>query len=757
MEGAGGGGGGPPRRGRGPRAVLGALDANWVASPQFDRRLGRGPGGKRGGGASAGAGAGGTLGAPPQVAAEGAAPGTPRTPAGGRCGEVAARGRGVTPTPRRASRAVGTPATPSAMATPGRPECERMLAAFQRVLGASEPGAPLTPGSGEERRFQEWLCDLGLPRELICSPVVAKLKQKWAVELENASLREVLRKVKDQELEMAAAEAAEAADLYQAFETECQDLAHRNEGLSQEAAGLRADLHEAQVTIQHLRQKGVGGGKSPWEMEMLEEAHAAIESMTLENTKLAAEKEKIEELRGNLSCEKKELQLRVQKLTTQFEDVVQQNRQYRAEMKGREDQYREIKEGLGGVQEMVLARERLAASEVSGLREQHVEAAAKAEALTAELRASEERLESFSGEKRDLEARLNTAIAELESCRAVSERSELKMEEDMEEASSRIAALTLQNKHLSESLKKAQAERETIGEDIATTSKVLAAIQSNSWKAAEAAQQGRLKDESEGLAKECATALMYLQQVQQENSEMKHSLAEMSAALAQSNQMAEERVSAASRRQREAEQLAARQGECVGQLQAELTRQASECERLVQAAKVSAFELKTEVDVSNAALEAAAGENLKLKEAVKGLQRKGEEAEEARKGVHLAPAVVLTVPVLIQNDREGTETPFDEPAPVGGAASLEATPTAHQPAPRQEVPRAASPESPRVDQTADVFREALLEVRLRSRRAARRRAGKSRRPAADPEYQRRLRALGLPVSPLIARRDRAGN
>ena len=66
-------------------------------------------------------------------------------------------------------------------------------------------------------------------------------------------------------------------------------------------------------------------------------------------------------------------------------------------------------------------------------------------------------------------------------------------------------------------------------------------------------------------------------------------------------------------------------------------------------------------------------------------------------------------------------------------------------------------ESPDVGLTADVFREALLEVRMRSRRAARRRGARgSRQPAADPEYQRRLRALGLPVSPLVSRKDRAG-
>jgi len=126
------------------------------------------------------------------------------------------------------------PSEPGSPLTPGSREEER----FQDWLcdlGPSEPGSPLTPGSREEERFQDWLCDLGLPRGLLRSPAVAKLKLKWAAELENEGLRDVLRKVKDRELEMAA---AEAADLYQAFEIECQELAQRNESLTSEAAGF---------------------------------------------------------------------------------------------------------------------------------------------------------------------------------------------------------------------------------------------------------------------------------------------------------------------------------------------------------------------------------------------------------------------------------------------------------------------------------------------------------------------------------------
>ena len=174
----------------------------------------------------------------------------------------------------------------------------------------------------------------------------------------------------------------------------------------------------------------------------------------------------------------------MQALSAQFEEARQENSLFKAELESQKGQYREIQEGLGGVQEMVLAREKLASSEVSTLREQHAAAAAEAEALATKLRASEGRLGSISGEKEALEARLREAVEQLESCRTATEQSEMQTEEAMEEASSRIAALTLQNRHLGECLKQAQGERDAIGHDIATTSKVLVAIQANSRKAA---------------------------------------------------------------------------------------------------------------------------------------------------------------------------------------------------------------------------------------------------------------------------------
>ena len=643
------------------------------------------------------------------------------------------------------------------MATPGRPECEKMVAAFQRVLGPSDPGAPLTPGSREEERFQDWLCDLGLPRGLLHSPAVAKLKHKWAAELENEGLRNVLRKVKDRELEMAAAEAAEAADLYQAFELECQELAQKNESLTLEAAGLRADLSDARAAIQKLSTSWGGSSKSPWEVEMLEEAHVAIHDMSLENKNLAAENLRIAEQRGSLSCEKKDLQARVQALSTQFEEACRENSLFKAELETQKGQYRQIQEGLGGVEEMVLAREKLASSEVSNLREQHAAAAAEADALASKIRASEGRLGSISGEKEALEARLREAVQQLESCRTATEKSEMQMEEAMEEASSRIAALTLQNRHLGESLKQAQEERDAIGHDIATTSKVLVAIQANSRKAAEAAQRGRLKEDGEGLVEDCATALRNLEQVQQENAEMKRNLVEMSSVLAQTGLHAEERACAASLCKLEAEQTAVLREAEVGQLQAELVEQASECERRVRAAEANAFDLQTEVSVCNAALETATGENIKLKEVLKDLRKKDEQCEEDRRAAKHAPAaVIVAVPVVVPSNPGSDWTPPPRGPVAKTTASLEVQVTPGIQSPPAEPAGASPGESPDTGLTADVFREALLEVRMRSRRAARRRGARgSRRPPADPEYQHRLRALGLPVSPLVSRKDRA--
>ena len=643
------------------------------------------------------------------------------------------------------------------MTTPGRPECEKMVAAFQRVLGPSDPGAPLTPGSREEERFQDWLCDLGLPRGLLHSPAVAKLKHKWAAELENEGLRNVLRKVKDRELEMAAAEAAEAADLYQAFELECQELAQKNESLTLEAAGLRADLSDARAAIQKLSTSWGGSSKSPWEVEMLEEAHVAIHDMSLENKNLAAENLRIAEQRGSLSCEKKDLQARVQALSTQFEEACRENSLFKAELETQKGQYRQIQEGLGGVEEMVLAREKLASSEVSNLREQHAAAAAEADALASKIRASEGRLGSISGEKEALEARLREAVQQLESCRTATEKSEMQMEEAMEEASSRIAALTLQNRHLGESLKQAQEERDAIGHDIATTSKVLVAIQANSRKAAEAAQRGRLKEDGEGLVEDCATALRNLEQVQQENAEMKRNLVEMSSVLAQTGLHAEERACAASLCKLEAEQTAVLREAEVGQLQAELVEQASECERRVRAAEANAFDLQTEVSVCNAALETATGENIKLKEVLKDLRKKDEQCEEDRRAAKHAPAaVIVAVPVVVPSNPGSDWTPPPRGPVAKTTASLEVQVTPGIQSPPAEPAGASPGESPDTGLTADVFREALLEVRMRSRRAARRRGARgSRRPPADPEYQHRLRALGLPVSPLVSRKDRA--
>ena len=643
------------------------------------------------------------------------------------------------------------------MTTPGRPECEKMVAAFQRVLGPSDPGAPLTPGSREEERFQDWLCDLGLPRGLLHSPAVAKLKHKWAAELENEGLRNVLRKVKDRELEMAAAEAAEAADLYQAFELECQELAQKNESLTLEAAGLRADLSDARAAIQKLSTSWGGSSKSPWEVEMLEEAHVAIHDMSLENKNLAAENLRIAEQRGSLSCEKKDLQARVQALSTQFEEACRENSLFKAELETQKGQYRQIQEGLGGVEEMVLAREKLASSEVSNLREQHAAAAAEADALASKIRASEGRLGSISGEKEALEARLREAVQQLESCRTATEKSEMQMEEAMEEASSRIAALTLQNRHLGESLKQAQEERDAIGHDIATTSKVLVAIQANSRKAAEAAQRGRLKEDGEGLVEDCATALRNLEQVQQENAEMKRNLVEMSSVLAQTGLHAEERACAASLCKLEAEQTAVLREAEVGQLQAELAEKASECERRVRAAEANAFDLQTEVSVCNAALETATGENIKLKEVLKDLRKKDEQCEEDRRAAKHAPAaVIVAVPVVVPSNPGSDWTPPPRGPVAKTTASLEVQVTPGIQSPPAEPAGASPGESPDTGLTADVFREALLEVRMRSRRAARRRGARgSRRPPADPEYQHRLRALGLPVSPLVSRKDRA--
>jgi len=646
------------------------------------------------------------------------------------------------------------------------------------------------------------------------SPAVAKLKHKWAAELENEGLRNVMRKVKDRELELAAAEAVEAADLYQAFELECQELAQKNESLTLEAAGLRADLSDARAAIQKLSTSGGGSSKSPWEVEMLEEAHAAIHDMSLENKNLAAENLRIAEQRGSLSCEKKGLQARVQALSTQFEEACQENSLFKAELETQKGQYRQIQEGLGGVEEMVLAREKLASSEVSNLREQHAAAAAEADALASKLRASEGRLGSISGEKEALEARLREAVQQLESCRTATEKSEMQMEEAMEEASSRIAALTLQNRHLGESLKQAQEERDAIGHDIATTSKVLVAIQANSRKAAEAAQRGRLKEDGEGLVEDCATALRHLEQVQQENAKMKEdgeglveecatalrnleqmqqqnakmkeygkglveecatalrnleqvqqenakmkrNLVEMSSVLAHTGLHAEERACAASLCKLEAEQTAVLREAEVGQLQSELVEQASECERRVRAAEANAFDLQTEVSVCNAALETATGENIKLKEVLKDLRKKDEQCEEDRRAAKHAPAaVIVAVPVVVPSNPGSDWTPPPRGPVAKTTASLEVQVTPGIQSPPAEPAGASPGESPDVGLIADVFREALLEVRMRSRRAARRRGARgSRRPAADPEYQRRLRALGLPVSPLVSRKDRAG-
>jgi len=590
------------------------------------------------------------------------------------------------------------------------------------------------------------------------SPAVAKLKHKWAAELENEGLRNVLRKVKDRELEMAAAEAAEAADLYQAFELECQELAQQNESLTLEAAGLRAELSDARAAIQKLSTSGEGSSKSPWEVEMLEEAHAAIHDMSLENKNLTAENLRIAEQRGSLSCEKKELQARIQVLSTQFEEARQENSLFKAELESQKGQYRQIQEDLGGVEEMVLVREKLASSEVSNLREQHAAAIAGADALASKLRASEGRLRSISGEKEVLEARLREAVQKLESCQTATEQSETQMEEAMEEASSRIAALTLQNRHLSESLKQAQEERDAVGHDIATTSKVLIAIQANSRKAAEAAQQGRLKEDGEGLVEECAAALRNLENVQQENAKMKRNLVEMSSVLAQTGLHAEERACAASLCKLEAEQTAVLREAEVGQLQAELAEKASECERRVRAAEANAFDLQTEVSVCNAALETATGENIKLKEVLRNLRKKEEECEEDRRAAERAPAaVIVAVPVVVPCNTGSAVTPPPRGPAAKATASLEVQVTPGILPPAAEPADASPGESPDVGLTADVFREALLEVRMRSRRAARRRGARGiRQPAADPEYQRRLRALGLPVSPLVSRKDRAG-
>ena len=525
-----------------------------------------------------------------------------------------------------------------------------------------------------------------------------------------------------------------------------------------EAAGLRADLSDARAAIQKLSTSGGGSSKSPWEVEMLEEAHAAIHDMSLENKNLAAENLRIAEQRGSLSCEEKGLQARVQALSTQFEEACQENSLFKAELETQKGQYRQIQEGLGGVEEMVLAREKLASSEVSNLREQHAAAAAEADALASKLRASEGRLGSISGEKEALEARLREAVQQLESCLTATEKSEMQMEEAMEEASSRIAALTLQNRHLGESLKQAQEERDAIGHDIATTSKVLVAIQANSRKAAEAAQRGRLKEDGEGLVEECATALRNLEQVQQENAKMKRNLVEMSSVLAHTGLHAEERACAASLCKLEAEQTAVLREAEVGQLQSELVEQASECERRVRAAEANAFDLQTEVSVCNAALETATGENIKLKEVLKDLRKKDEQCEEDRRAAKHAPAaVIVAVPVVVPSNPGSDWTPPPRGPVAKTTASLEVQVTPGIQSPPAEPAGASPGESPDVGLTAAGVREAVLEVRMRSRRAARRRGARgSRRPAADPEYQRRLRALGLPVSPLVSRKDRAG-
>ena len=77
--------------------------------------------------------------------------------------------------------------------------------------------------------------------------------------------------------------------------------------------------------------------------------------------------------------------------------------------------------------------------------------------------------------------------------------------------------------------------------------------------------------------------------MQLENAKMKRNLAEMSSALAQTGLHAEERACAASLRKLEAEQTAALREAEVGQLQAKLAEQASECERRVRAAEANAL------------------------------------------------------------------------------------------------------------------------------------------------------------------------
>ena len=239
---------------------------------------------------------------------------------------------------------------------------------------------------------------------------------------------------------------------------------------------------------------------------------------------------------------------------------------------------------------------------------------------------------------------------------------------------------------------------------------------------------------------------------------MKRNLVEMSSVLAHTGLHAEERACAASLCKLEAEQTAVLREAEVGQLQSELVEQASECERRVRAAEANAFGLQTEVCVCNAALETATGENIKLKEVLKDLRKKDEQCEEDRRAAKHAPAaVIVAVPVVVRSNPGSDWTPPPRGPVAKTTASLEVQVTPGIQSPPAEPAGASPGESPDVGLTADVFREALLEVRMRSRRAARRRGARgSRRPAADPEYQRRLRALGLPVSPLVSRKDRAG-
>ena len=235
-------------------------------------------------------------------------------------------------------------------------------------------------------------------------------------------------------------------------------------------------------------------------------------------------------------------------------------------------------------------------------------------------------------------------------------------------------------------------------------------------------------------------------------------LVEMSSVLAHTGLHAEERACAASLCKLEAEQTAVLREAEVGQLQSELVEQASECERRVRAAEANAFDLQTEVSVCNAALETATGENIKLKEVLKDLRKKDEQCEEDRRAAKHAPAaVIVAVPVVVPSNPGSDWTPPPRGPVAKTTASLEVQVTPGIQSPPAEPAGASPGESPDVGLTADVFREALLEVRMRSRRAARRRGARgSSRPAADPEYQRRLRALGLPVSPLVSRKDRAG-